>query len=70
MKLRKLADSYAKQKANEIKTIIDEDLAVSRVMAEAVEPYDFSYRMMRETNEGRSSLTECLHCIRSMMLPG
>ncbi|NQZ77383.1 MAG: hypothetical protein HRT61_14970, partial [Ekhidna sp.] len=33
----KLADSYAKQKANEIKTIIDEDLAVARIMAETVE---------------------------------
>lgn len=35
----KLADSYAAQKANEIKTIIDEDLAVARVMAQAVEEY-------------------------------
>ncbi|SNS75300.1 methyl-accepting chemotaxis sensory transducer with Cache sensor [Ekhidna lutea] len=35
----KLADSYAKQKANEIKVIIDEDLAVSRIMAVAVEEY-------------------------------
>lgn len=37
----KLADSYALQKANEIKALIDEDLAVARVMAEAVEPMTF-----------------------------
>ncbi|WP_420318905.1 methyl-accepting chemotaxis protein [Ekhidna sp.] len=37
----KLADSYAKQKANEIKVIIDEDLAVARIMAEAVEEYTY-----------------------------
>lgn len=36
-----LADSYALQKANEIKAIIDEDLTVARVMAEAVEPMTF-----------------------------
>ncbi|MEP0985017.1 methyl-accepting chemotaxis protein [Ekhidna sp.] len=34
-----LADSYALQKANEIKAIIDEDLAVARIMAETVEEY-------------------------------
>lgn len=32
----KLADAYAMQKANEIKVIIDEDLAVARIMADAV----------------------------------
>ncbi len=37
----KLADSYAQQKANTIKTIIDEDLAVARVMADAVEEYTY-----------------------------
>ena len=37
----KLADSYAAQKANAIKTIIDEDLAVARVMAQAVEEYTY-----------------------------
>lgn len=35
----KLANSYAFQKANEIKSIIDEDLAVARIMAETVEEY-------------------------------
>ncbi|WP_425391444.1 methyl-accepting chemotaxis protein [Ekhidna sp.] len=35
----KLADSYAKLKANEVKVIIDEDMAVSRIMAAAVEEY-------------------------------
>lgn len=35
----KLADAYARQKANEIKIIIDEDMAVARVMAEAVKKY-------------------------------
>lgn len=35
----KLADSYAQQKANTIKAIIDEDLAVARIMADAVEEY-------------------------------
>lgn len=34
-----LADSYATEKANEIKAIIDEDLAVARIMAQAVEEY-------------------------------
>lgn len=38
---KKLADSYAQEKANEVKAIIDEDLAVSRVMAEAVEDMTF-----------------------------
>lgn len=37
----KLADSYATQKASVIKSIIDEDLAVARVMADAVEEYTF-----------------------------
>ncbi|MFK7954320.1 MAG: methyl-accepting chemotaxis protein [Ekhidna sp.] len=36
---KKLADSYARQKANEVKAIIDEDLAVARVMAEVAENY-------------------------------
>ncbi len=36
---KKLADSYAKQKANEIKAIIDEDMAIARAMAEIVEGY-------------------------------
>ncbi|MEQ9052809.1 MAG: hypothetical protein RLP11_21000, partial [Marinoscillum sp.] len=30
----KLADSYARQKANEIKAILDEDMAVARSMAD------------------------------------
>ena len=36
-----LADSYAELKANEIKVIIDEDLAVARIMAETVEEFTF-----------------------------
>ena len=34
---KKLADSYAQEKANEVKAIIDEDLAVARTMANAIE---------------------------------
>lgn len=36
-----LADSYTLQKANEIQKIIDEDMAVSRMMAVAVKEYTF-----------------------------
>lgn len=36
---KKLADSYARQKANEIKSAIDEDMAVARAMAEVAEAY-------------------------------
>ncbi len=36
---KKLADAYASEKANEIKVIIDEDLAVARVLANAVVEY-------------------------------
>lgn len=35
-KAKNTADSYAREKANEIKSIIDEDMAVSRIMAAAV----------------------------------
>ncbi|MEO9871854.1 methyl-accepting chemotaxis protein [Ekhidna sp.] len=38
---QKLADSYAQIKADDIKNIIDEDLAVARVMAKAVEDHTF-----------------------------
>ena len=52
----KLADSYAAQKANVIKTIIDEDLAVARVMAEAVEEY--TYMPDAQRNEIRKTFLE------------
>ena len=35
----KLADSYAMQKANSIKAVIDEDMAVARSMADIVKGY-------------------------------
>jgi len=46
---KKLADSYAVQKANSIKTIIDEDLAVARAMAVAVTEYTFLDKSQRDT---------------------
>ncbi|MEP1032340.1 methyl-accepting chemotaxis protein [Ekhidna sp.] len=52
----KLADSYAMQKANVIKTIIDEDLAVARIMAEAVEEY--TYMPDAQRNELRKTFLE------------
>lgn len=51
-----LADSYAMQKANVIKSIIDEDLAVARVMAEAVEEY--TYMPDEQRNELRKTFLE------------
>lgn len=52
----KLADSYAMQKANDIKTIIDEDLAVARIMAQAVEEY--TYMPDAQRNEIRKTFLE------------
>ncbi|WP_420578213.1 methyl-accepting chemotaxis protein [Ekhidna sp.] len=52
----KLADSYAKQKAGEIKSIIDEDLAVARIMAKAVEEY--TYLPDAQRNELRKTFLE------------
>ncbi|WP_436516499.1 methyl-accepting chemotaxis protein [Ekhidna sp. To15] len=52
----KLADSYAGQKASTIKAIIDEDLSVSRVMADAVEEY--TYLPDEQRNELRKTFLE------------
>ncbi len=52
----KLADSYAGQKASTIKAIIDEDLSVARVMAQAVEEY--TYMPDEQRNELRKTFLE------------
>lgn len=46
---KKLADSYAEQKANSIKAIIDEDMAVARNMAEVVKGYTKMERPIRDS---------------------
>ncbi len=52
----KLADSYAQKKANTIKAIIDEDLAVARIMADAVEEY--TYMPDEQRNDLRKTFLE------------
>lgn len=46
---QKLADSYAQQKANEIKAILDEDMAVARSMADIIKDYTSMKRPLRDT---------------------
>lgn len=46
---KKLADSYAVQKANEIKSILDEDMAVARTMKNAIETMTTLDRPMRDS---------------------
>lgn len=46
---QKLADSYAREKANEIKAILDEDMAVARDMAEIVKEYTLMDQPLRDT---------------------
>ncbi|MEO9484760.1 MAG: methyl-accepting chemotaxis protein [Ekhidna sp.] len=46
---KKLADSYAAQKANSLKAIIDEDMAVARNMAEVVKGYTKMNKDMRDS---------------------
>ena len=46
---KKLADSYAEQKANSLKAIIDEDMAVARNMAEIVKGYAAMDRPLRDS---------------------
>ncbi|MEQ9305440.1 MAG: hypothetical protein RJQ14_16135, partial [Marinoscillum sp.] len=46
---KKLADSYAEQKANSLKAIIDEDMAVARNMAEIVKGYTKMDKPIRDS---------------------
>lgn len=46
---KRLADSYAEQKANSLKAIIDEDMAVARGMAEVVKEYTLMDKPIRES---------------------
>ncbi|MBC6424888.1 MAG: HAMP domain-containing protein [Ekhidna sp.] len=53
---KKTADSFAREKANEIKAIIDEDMAVSRIMGAAVE--DMTYLPKEERDIRRKKLLD------------
>ncbi len=56
LEAEKLAQSYAREKAGEIKAIVDEDLAVARTMAAAVE--DFTLLPEEERNLRRKSFMD------------
>lgn len=49
LEAKKLADSYARQKANEVKAVFDEDMAVARNMAAIVKSYTFMTRPQRDS---------------------
>lgn len=51
---KKLAKTYADQKANEIKAVLDEDMAIARSMAHAIEAYTLKDKATRD--ELRESL--------------
>ena len=53
---KNLANSYSREKAAEIKAIVDEDLAVARIMAQAIE--EMTYLPEDERNQRRKKLLD------------